>query len=568
MPISARCCAPALILLAAGWAHANPVVINLGAFPGGTGSQAWGVSADGTTVVGMAGAIVNNTQVGRGFRWVAPSGPMQMIPVPATHQATRARSVNANGTVIAGDSDGLPFRWSVSGGTVFFPLLTGGTYGWVTGVSGSGLALCGIANGNNFTLTRCVRWDSLGNSTLLAPVGPFDPNKTSYGGGISGDGTIIVGMSTDGNLYRAVRWLNNGPAQALGTIAPNKDTQANAISADGQVITGWAAAADGTGHVFRHTAMGGMVGLGKLFPNSLATIGYAISGNGSVIVGEDTDSLGNDRAIIWTATTGVMDLKTYVQNNGGNVTGWYFEYASGVSADGSVICGTGIFNGQYVGFVIRGLPCVTVGPVIDPTHSTNLCVPAGPVGQPLTSYGASTVRIDASGSEPLTYQWSVELTEPGTSVGTVMPLVGTHFSDPVSGLTFDVEGADGPQITITNYREGVAPRQIKVIGVVLNPCGQYQVPPIPIGIATCPAPCSPADVTGTGTTEQQSGPDGYLTGEDFDFFIMSFFTGLRRPGDGPLAADVTDDFGTGEPDGALTGSDFDFFIQKFFEGCP
>ncbi|MBL8991227.1 MAG: hypothetical protein JNJ48_06570, partial [Phycisphaerae bacterium] len=65
------------------------------------------------------------------------------------------------------------------------------------------------------------------------------------------------------------------------------------------------------------------------------------------------------------------------------------------------------------------------------------------------------------------------------------------------------------------------------------------------------------------------GPDGFITGTDFDVFVQAFFQEIRRPEPtGPYIADLTNGDGTGGPDGFVTGSDFDFFIVKFFAGCP
>ncbi|MCW5765808.1 MAG: hypothetical protein KIT68_07515 [Phycisphaeraceae bacterium] len=51
--------------------------------------------------------------------------------------------------------------------------------------------------------------------------------------------------------------------------------------------------------------------------------------------------------------------------------------------------------------------------------------------------------------------------------------------------------------------------------------------------------------------------------------MQAFFQEIRRPApSGPYIADLTDDTGTGGPDTFITGADFDFFITKFFIGCP
>ncbi|MCW5766992.1 MAG: hypothetical protein KIT68_13570, partial [Phycisphaeraceae bacterium] len=78
--------------------------------------------------------------------------------------------------------------------------------------------------------------------------------------------------------------------------------------------------------------------------------------------------------------------------------------------------------------------------------------------------------------------------------------------------------------------------------------------------------CSPADIATEGSTDLNAGPDGFLTGTDFDAFVQAFFTDYRNAGS-VLIADLTNDSGTGGPDGFLTGADFDRFIVLFFSGC-
>ncbi|MCA3005016.1 MAG: PQQ-dependent sugar dehydrogenase [Phycisphaerales bacterium] len=71
----------------------------------------------------------------------------------------------------------------------------------------------------------------------------------------------------------------------------------------------------------------------------------------------------------------------------------------------------------------------------------------------------------------------------------------------------------------------------------------------------------PADVVGIGG-EAGSGPDGLLTGDDFNAFIGAFAAG------DPLA-DITGVGGPpATPDGLLTGDDFVAFVSQFADGCP
>lgn len=81
-----------------------------------------------------------------------------------------------------------------------------------------------------------------------------------------------------------------------------------------------------------------------------------------------------------------------------------------------------------------------------------------------------------------------------------------------------------------------------------------------------PPPCNLADVATAGNPDPLAGPDGFITGDDFDVFIGAYFSELRRASY-QLVADVTDGAGAGGPDGFITGADFDAFIAAFFTGC-
>ncbi|MCW5764945.1 MAG: immunoglobulin domain-containing protein [Phycisphaeraceae bacterium] len=115
--------------------------------------------------------------------------------------------------------------------------------------------------------------------------------------------------------------------------------------------------------------------------------------------------------------------------------------------------------------------------------------------------------------------------------------------------------------------EGLAPSDAGVYTlVVTNGSGQATSNQSVLLVAAAPVGCSPADVATDGSSDPLSGPDGFITGTDFDVFILAFFTELTTGGGTPLA-DLTDDTGSGGPDGFVTGTDFDLFVQLFFVGC-
>jgi probable HAF family extracellular repeat protein len=82
---------------------------------------------------------------------------------------------------------------------------------------------------------------------------------------------------------------------------------------------------------FRWTESGGMVGLGDLPGGDFFSYAIDVSADGSVIVGSGSSVNGNE-AFRWTKSAGMVGL-------GQLSSGDFFSYANGVSADGSVIVG-------------------------------------------------------------------------------------------------------------------------------------------------------------------------------------------------------------------------------------
>lgn len=85
------------------------------------------------------------------------------------------------------------------------------------------------------------------------------------------------------------------------------------------------------------------------------------------------------------------------------------------------------------------------------------------------------------------------------------------------------------------------------------------------GSIGCPPVCI-ADIATEGSSDPSSGPDGQVTGVDFDVFVIAYFTELRRA-DQTLLADVADGLGEVGSDGFITGTDADAFVMGFFKGC-
>jgi probable HAF family extracellular repeat protein len=250
-------------------------LIWLGTLPGGDESEAYGVSADGSVVVGMA---FNAAGQWRAFRWTEAGGMQDL-------------------------------------GTL------GGDRSWATGVSADGSVVVGWAD-NAAGYWRAFRWTEAGGMQELGTLG----GDWSEAHGVSADGSVVVGKNAAG-YWRAFRWTEAGGMQELGTLG-GAQSGATGVSADGSVVVGWAENAEGQEHAFRWTAARGMQDLGTL--GGYWSEAHGVSADGSVVVGKAVNAAGQWRAFRWTAARGMQDLGTL----GGD-----WSEAWGVSADGSVVVG-------------------------------------------------------------------------------------------------------------------------------------------------------------------------------------------------------------------------------------
>ncbi|MFN9976638.1 MAG: hypothetical protein ACK58T_42730 [Phycisphaerae bacterium] len=467
----ARIAVSGLAMSVAALSHSAPVIYNLGIFPGGTESHGAAVSHDATYVTGFGDYIFNNQTFYYAFRW-SIAGGLVNLGTPVSIATTAGNSMDHAGLAIAGNGGNRLFRWSVSGGMQNLGLLPGGTLGLATGISGDGTIVVGWSNapdGNSYG----VRWVHPGGGGLVAlPTlpGGFQGNS-AYG--ISSDGSTIVGGSSwSGSGYRACRWLPGNIIQNLGILPGGTDSRAFGISQNNAVIVGDCQIPTGD-RMFRW--VGAMQNLGTPLGS---TDSYARSTNydGKVVTGRAKIAFVTYRAAYWSTTAGIQDLGTYFTSLGGNLTGWVLLDAWGVSNDGSAIAGTGTFNGATRAFLIKGLPCPSTATIVTDPINTAVC--AAPSSSALLA-----TTIDAPGD--VTYQWSVE--SPPNS-GVFEPITGPTFAD-TTGLTFEVAGWEGPEITITGARAPSWIKDIKVVVGVTNPCGTVNTSVARIALCTADLTC-------------------------------------------------------------------------------
>lgn len=250
--------------------------------------------------------------------------------------------VSDNGSVAVGDfvtwGPTHAFRWQ-SGVMQDLGTLQGGNESRARGVSSDGSVVVGwsAVGGGYYANYRGFRWK---NGTMISlGVLALSGRGDSYAYGVSSNGLFAVGAASTTDPFdpahgylgpHACRWNQSGGVQDLGTLANQLGdvSSAYAVSADGSVVVGKSQDASLAWRAFRWTQSGGMQNLGTLGGNSSAANG--VSNDGTTVVGVSTNSSNQSHAFRWTQPGGMQDLGTL----GGNVS-----QAFGASGNGLVVVG-------------------------------------------------------------------------------------------------------------------------------------------------------------------------------------------------------------------------------------
>ena len=331
----------------------------LGDLPGaGFLSSAYGVSPDGSTVVGYSYAQMtyNPDTFGRpAFRWAENQEPKMQglggLPVGAEYSTySYAYGASNNGIVVGKSNSTLAgqfqaFRWTAASGMVGLGDLQGGAfYSAAYGVSKDGMVVVGESASANGT--EAFRLEN----NIMVGLGDLSGQtfkSTAYG--ISANGSVVVGAanSAKASLFssEAFRWTAASGMVGLGDLpGAGFNSQAYSVSSDGNVVVG--EGLSGMGNEAFRWENGEMIGLGKLtqFAYSKA---LGVSADGNRIIGSGYYDY-NSEAFIWDKGKGMRSLQDVLQTVYGlNLTGWTLTSATGISEDGSVIVGYGIDPAGY-----------------------------------------------------------------------------------------------------------------------------------------------------------------------------------------------------------------------------
>ncbi len=326
---------------------ANGTMTDLGTL-GGSYSNATAVSANGAVVVGYSQTSGNSNN--HAFRWT--DGTMTDLGTLGGSYS-HSTAVSANGAVVvgnsqtSGNSNNHAFRWA--NGTMTDLGTLGGSYSDATAVSANGAVVVGYSYTSGNSNSHAFRWAN-GTMTDLGTLGGSYSNATA----VSANGAVVVGNSyTSGNSNsHAFRWAN-GTVTDLGTLGGSY-SNATAVSANGAVVVGNSdTSGNSNSHAFRW-ANGTMTDLGTL--GGSYSHSNAVSANGAVVVGNSqTSGNSQNQAFRWAENTGMESVANWVVKEGGTVpTGYILQDATGVSADGTAIVGYGSANGNQTAWLAKG----------------------------------------------------------------------------------------------------------------------------------------------------------------------------------------------------------------------
>ena len=338
-----------------------PSFFGLGfASPASQSGAAGAISADGRYIIGSDSFGCDLDGNCTGIGWVWNDGQFQsinsVVGAPAGQRLYASGISHDGGTLAIVDWDSNQSSlWRDGNLTpLSFGAPTWQIQDFATGVSDDGNTVSGgrfdaLVGGEGW------RWR---NGTRV-PLGDLQVNSTYIGSvalGVSPDGHVILGQAMSASTFnQAFRW-SDGQMTSLGylrdEIIPDPifpkyllypESTANAASFDGAVIVGNSPSYNT--RLFETEAFrwenGVMVGLGDLPGGMFYSDALSVSADGSIIVGTGVME-GGHRAFIWDELHGMRLLEDVLTNAGIDLQGWKLVSATDISADGTIIVGKGL----------------------------------------------------------------------------------------------------------------------------------------------------------------------------------------------------------------------------------
>jgi uncharacterized membrane protein len=192
---------------------------------GGNGSGAYGLSDNGVVV----GFGYTNTGAYRAVRWASVGAPPIALDAAGTYAFSIAYGVSSDGTVVVGVMSNGAFRWTTTGGLVPLP----GATPQARAVNSTGAITVGWVGA--YPNLSPVKWSGTSSPVTL---GSGDGQALA----VNSAGTVIVGTSSAGAFVwdsaSGRRLIATVLANAGANLAGWSLTSAKGVSADGKTIVG------------------------------------------------------------------------------------------------------------------------------------------------------------------------------------------------------------------------------------------------------------------------------------------------------------------------------------------
>ncbi len=459
-----------ILLFATGRAHAQVTIqeLRLGGLTSLANANVIRTSPDGSAVFYETSEDSPEGSFTKIFRWTS-AGVQQIGEDLPPNFWLDVDYVNTNGTMAAGEvswSDwasgeggSFAWRWTLAGGLVTnigdlsdFPNYT---YRSLEGTSSDGSVLVGSAGDGWWDgHSRAFRWKN--NVTTDLGVLPGDTESDVYGGIVSPDGSVVVGLSWNFNTpseKHICRWSissANVVTRIKIDLAGGSDSYIDYINTNGTVLTGgvWG----GSSVVWRWTLDGGLVtNIGVLpnFPAGVLRTNEGTSSDGSVVVGSSSTSGGYEsdirsRAFRW--KNGVPNSLLLEPLTGDTESDVYNGI---VSPDGSVVVGRSWnFDNPNAKHICRW-SISSANVVTNKIKIADLPADSGYNIEYVNTNG--TVVTSGDWSRDVVWRWTTPPNTLVTNIG-VLPAFPNHTSRSLGGTSSDGsvlvgsarQGWDGP----------------------------------------------------------------------------------------------------------------------------
>ncbi|MFT5103670.1 MAG: putative membrane protein [Flavobacteriales bacterium] len=242
-----------------------------------------------------------------------------------------ATACSADGSIVVGDNGAQHFMWDETNGTTLIGGVPPQGYGGQTSINGAGTIIAGTRINPATSLGELSSYD-IGTQTWTShgEIGGSSGNSASSAWGSSADGTTIVGLGwINAGSAHAVRYVQGGVMEDLGSTVAGRSTRANKVSQDGAIVAGWQDSSTG----FRQ---------GAIWENGVQTLITHANGDRATEVGAMSadgvwygggQGFGNNfQAWLWSSATGIIDV-------GPAPTGGWRGAISGLSGDGNYATG-------------------------------------------------------------------------------------------------------------------------------------------------------------------------------------------------------------------------------------